>query len=126
MRRSCGVLLGVVIAVWAAGAGCSSSQTASAGAMADGSPIVTFQVEGMACRNCANEIAHELKDVPGVVDASVDFDSGKATVALDRDNPATMQQLQGAVSHWKTTHFALEEDPDCLDPERRKAILNQQ
>lgn len=116
------VAAAVGVCVLVAVCGCSSSDRLSSGAMAEHGRVVTFQVEGMACRNCANEIARELREVPGVTDASVDFDRSSAAVVLDDDDPATMAELQAAVSHWKTTHFALEYDPDCLDPERRKEL----
>lgn len=86
--------------------------------------VVTFKVEGMACRNCANEIAHELEEVPGVKAAAIDFDSSTAKVALD-PNPnkaARMDQLRAAVERWRTEHFSAVEDPNCLDPAKREEI----
>jgi copper chaperone CopZ len=110
--------------------GCASSHSgahpaASPGAFAGhAGPVVTFKVEGMACRNCANEIARELKDVPGVHGATIDFDSATARVALDPDpsKAPTMQSLHDAVEHWRKEHFSAAEDPNCLDPARRAEL----
>jgi copper chaperone CopZ len=103
----------------------NSSQTASLGSFDDDpANIVSFKVNGMACRNCANEIARELMEVPGVKAAAIHFDSATARVALDphSDKPAMMQSLHAAVEHWRQEHFAVKEDPNCLDPERREQL----
>ena len=110
--------------------GCASSHStaqpaASPGAFAghDG-PVVAFNVDGMACRNCANEIARELMEVPGVHAAAIDFDTATARVALDPDpaKAASMQSLHEAVEHWRKEHFSAVEDPNCLDPARRAEL----
>ena len=81
-----------------------------------------FKVDGMACQNCAKHIEEELVEVPGVKTARVDFASKTATVTLEKDNPASQQALDAAVTKWKMEHFAQEEDPDCLDPKKREEI----
>lgn len=81
-----------------------------------------FKVEGMACENCAKHIADELREVPGVKAAEVDFKSKTATVKLDQSNPATQEALDAAVTKWKMEHFSQEEDADCLDPKKREEI----
>lgn len=86
---------------------------------------VSFKIDGMACPNCAKHIEHELAEVPGVRAASVDFSAATAVVLLDDRQPANMDQLNAAVDAWKREHFAAEEDPDCLNPERRKEIKQQ-
>ena len=91
----------------------------SAGALKD---TVTFKVDGMACPNCAAHIAEELRAVPGVRSANVDFATKTATVALDPTNPASMSDLEATVAKWKKEHFAAEEDPECLDPAKRAEI----
>ncbi|MCI0674661.1 MAG: heavy-metal-associated domain-containing protein [Phycisphaerales bacterium] len=104
--------------------GCAASRTdasASPGMM-NGPNTVEFKVEGMACGNCAKEIAHELEEVEGVCAASIDFDKATARVALDPDRPAIMEQLHAAVAKWRKEHFGLQEDPNCLDPKRRQEI----
>ena len=105
---------------------CSSQDKSNEARLAalSGDHVVSFKVEGMACRNCANEIAHELEEVPGVKAAAIDFDSATAKVALDPDpaRAATMSQLQAAVEHWRKEHFSVKEDPNCLDPQRREEL----
>lgn len=101
----------------------SATQEARLAALT-GENVVTFRVDGMACRNCANEIARELEEVPGVRAAMIDFDSATAKVALDADpsKAASMEQLHAAVEHWRAEHFAVKEDPNCLDPAKREEI----
>lgn len=57
----------------------------------------TFPVSGMHCASCAVSISGSLKDVPGVVDAGVNFATGKATVEYD-ETKATMAHLHKAVA----------------------------
>lgn len=42
-----------------------------------------FNVKGMHCNSCKMLIEDVCKDVPGVQDCSVDFESGRATVTHD-------------------------------------------
>lgn len=96
--------------------GCNSNQQkASPGA-------VSFKVTGMACANCAKDIEHELAEVPGVRSAKVDFAKSTATVTLDPEKPATRESLDAAIAKWRTEHFGAEEDPKCLDPQKREEI----
>jgi len=99
--------------------GCDATQRTSPGAVKD---TITFQVEGMACPNCAKHIEEELAAIPGVRTATVDFATKNATVTLDPASSVSMKSLEGAVAQWKKEHFALEEDPECLDPARRAEI----
>ncbi len=57
----------------------------------------TFPVSGMHCASCAVNIASSLKDVSGVIDAGVNFATGKATVEYD-ESKATMAHLHKAVA----------------------------
>ena len=104
---------------------CASSRQSSSPGMFEGDNVVTFQVEGMACRNCAKEIAHELEEVPGVKAAMIDFDTRTAKVALDPADGATMAELKAAVEHWRIEHFGVKEDPNCLDPAKREELQKQ-
>lgn len=46
----------------------------------------TFQVDGMTCEvGCASFIQKKLSDLPGVTQATVDFDSKTATVVYQQD-----------------------------------------
>jgi copper chaperone CopZ len=108
--------ISLAVAALVALSGCASNQPkASPGAL-------SFKVTGMACANCAKEIEHELTEVPGVKTAKVDFKKSMATVTLDPAKPATQEQLDAAVSHWRTEHFGAKEDAKCLDPQRREEI----
>ena len=95
---------------------------AVAGGCTTASETVALRIDGMACPNCAKHIEEELEAVPGVKSASVDFDSRTALVRLDPERPASVGELNAAVEHWKKEHFAAEEDPECLDPQRRAEI----
>jgi len=46
----------------------------------------TYQIQGMHCASCALLIERELKKVPGVVEANVNFGSEKAHVVFDETN----------------------------------------
>ena len=98
------ILSGALACVLAAVAGCASSN------------------EGMACPNCAKELEHELEEIPGVTDASINFKSKKATVQLNPDKPATRADMDAAIAHWKKEHFSAKEDPNCLDPQKREEM----
>ena len=43
----------------------------------------SFRIGGMTCVNCQNRIERELKAAPGVVEASVNFNTGSAAVSYD-------------------------------------------
>jgi copper chaperone CopZ len=102
-------------------AGCASTGTNNADA-----GMISVPIEGMACPNCAKEIEGELAKVPGVRKATVNFDKKVANVTLDSDRPATREQLNAAVEHWRVEHFGVEEDENCLDPQRREEIKAEQ
>ena len=44
--------------------------------------VVTLEVSGMTCEACEGEIEHELRVVPGVVQASVDYERSRADVVV--------------------------------------------
>lgn len=43
-----------------------------------------YIVTGMTCENCRRHVTEALGEMPGVVDVSVDLDSGRATLRSDR------------------------------------------
>ena len=49
--------------------------------------VVTLHVTGMTCSACAASIEKELRAVPGVSNAQVDFEKAKATVQLTASHP---------------------------------------
>ena len=99
-------------------AGCATSNEGASG----GVNTMTFKVDGMACPNCAKELEHELEEVAGVKDASINFETKKATVQLDPEKPATRADMDAAIVHWKQEHFSAKEDPNCLDPQKREEM----
>lgn len=60
------------------------------------SQIAVLEIEGMHCSSCANLIEKSLKNVPGVLEASVNFASEKARVKLGKDADASV--LEKAVA----------------------------
>jgi mercuric ion transport protein len=61
-----------------------SSGNASAGSVeAQAKATLKLNVIGMDCAECTGTIANSIKKVPGVVSATVDFDSGNAVVRYD-------------------------------------------
>lgn len=48
-----------------------------------GAETLTLKVSGMSCAACTVSIRQSLEKVPGVYSASVDFDTGKATVVAN-------------------------------------------
>jgi copper chaperone CopZ len=57
-----------------------SISSVSSGAMPTGVRAFSFRIEGMSCPSCALAIAANLKRLPNVVDARVDFEKGEATI----------------------------------------------
>lgn len=49
--------------------------------------VVVLDVQGMTCAACADEIANQLREVPGVVRADVSFEQSRAEVGLSTLNP---------------------------------------
>lgn len=65
--------------------GRASAQSGSASGTTEiqvGGRIVTVQVKGMTCAGCARTLEAALRELPGVLAASVDFDAAQATLAL--------------------------------------------
>lgn len=56
----------------------------------------TLIVKGMSCPNCANNITHELKALPGVEHVQIDMGSGEVSVHSNETLPPDFQ-LQEAV-----------------------------
>ena len=51
-------------------------------ALRDSAAVVTLEVSGMTCEACEGEIEHELRAVPGVVHASVDYKRSRAEIVV--------------------------------------------
>ncbi|MBI4363847.1 MAG: cation transporter [Candidatus Latescibacteria bacterium] len=76
--------------------GAAISRPSAANAVAVPASVVTLDVTGMSCSACAVSIEKELRAVPGVSDAQVDFEKAKATVQLNSSHP-DLQILVAAV-----------------------------
>lgn len=79
-----GLWIAAVMAVGLAAFPMLSSGNASAGSVeAHAKATLKLNVLGMDCADCTGSIANAIKKVPGVVSATVDFDSGNAVVRYD-------------------------------------------
>lgn len=58
---------------------------------------ITFRIEGMSCAGCATMIAAKLKEVPNVVNATVNFETDEATVFW-QGKPPSKEALANAVA----------------------------
>lgn len=62
---------------------------------------ITLPITGMTCANCSATIERNLKKMPGVAEASVNYATEKATVAFDPNqvNPSAMTSLIGDLGY---------------------------
>lgn len=58
---------------------------------------ITLDVVGMSCEGCAGIVRNELMKVPGVLDAQVIYEQGRAVVSVDGDSPPAPESLLAAV-----------------------------
>lgn len=56
-----------------------------------------LEIAGMTCAACEQEVKHEVAKLPGFIDASVDYKTGKAMVKYDQSR-TTLQQIVSAVN----------------------------
>ena len=59
--------------------------------------VVQLSVTGMTCGSCVRHVSDALRSVPGVAQATVDLEAGRAVVSYDPAN-ATSDQLLKAVT----------------------------
>lgn len=45
-------------------------------------PTIALRISGMTCSNCVRHVAEALRSVPGVLDARVDLEAGRAEVTF--------------------------------------------
>lgn len=43
-----------------------------------------FDIEGMTCESCSEHIKHAVAQLPGYIDATANYETGKATVKFDK------------------------------------------
>jgi copper chaperone CopZ len=75
-----------------------SASSVSSAAMPTGVRAFSFRIEGMSCPSCALAIAANLKRLPNVVDARVDFEKGEATIFYRDTSPSKDAIAQGVAS----------------------------
>ena len=61
------------------------------------SVLVPLDVAGMSCEGCAVNLHNELVKVPGVLDATVQFEEGRALVSVSSASPPLTESLIAAV-----------------------------
>jgi len=74
-----------------------SASSVSSAAMPEGVRAFSFRIEGMSCPSCALAIAANLKRLPNVVDAQVNFEKGEATIFY-RDKLPSKDAIAQAVA----------------------------
>jgi copper chaperone CopZ len=75
-----------------------STSSVSSAAMPTGVRAFSFRIEGMSCPSCALAIAANLKQLPNVVDARVDFEKGEATIFYRNKLPSKNAIAQAVAS----------------------------
>ena len=78
---------------------------------------VTLRVDGMTCASCVGHVEKALRGVPGVVNASVNLATEKATVQYV-DNVVTLDELRHAVADSGYSAEAMDEVDEESDQER--------
>ena len=56
----------------------------------------TLSISGMTCSGCVNTLARVLSRVPGVENANVEFDSGRALVTGTADPKVLIRAVEAA------------------------------
>ncbi|MCZ6892052.1 MAG: heavy metal-associated domain-containing protein, partial [Chloroflexi bacterium] len=78
---------------------------------------VTLRVDGMTCASCVVHVEKALRGVPGVVDASVNLATEKATVRY-LESLATLDELRHAVADSGYSAEAMDDVDEAEDEER--------
>ena len=85
---------------------------------------VTIPIGGMTCAACAARIEKALKKVPGVLDASVNFATEKATVTFDAGS-ARLSDMKGAITKAGYTPLSVSHDAvKAAPPLIQRPLLN--
>ncbi len=98
--------------------GTPALDSAATGEQTRGTETVHLALEGMSCASCVATIESALNDVPGVLDARVNFASEEATVEL-ADKTVQVDQLIDAVSNAGYQARAASDDPDNGDADQK-------
>jgi copper chaperone CopZ len=54
----------------------------------------TFDISGMTCQGCEEEVKHEVAQLPGFIEAIVNHETGKAIVKFDKSKTSIEQIVQ--------------------------------
>ncbi|MBT8042566.1 MAG: heavy-metal-associated domain-containing protein [Kiritimatiellales bacterium] len=88
-------ILAITAALILAGCASTPKQEYSNTPLAQNEVVLT--VHGMSCPLCSNNLDGQLEKIDGVIDMSVDLDTGAVTVKLSKGHAVSEQQLAGAV-----------------------------
>lgn len=58
---------------------------------------VNFDIDGMTCEGCSEHIKHTVAQLPGYIEATANFETGKATVKFDKTK-TTLEQVATAIN----------------------------
>jgi len=78
----------------------------------------TFTVQGMTCGGCAKRIKDAFKNLPGVSNASVDFETRQATINFDPEQ-VDYQSIRNVIS---AVGYTIDEDGDTDATVKKKAL----
>ena len=59
--------------------------------------VANFDIEGMTCQGCEEEVKHEVSQLSGFISAEVNHETGKATMKFDKSK-TTMEQVVTAIN----------------------------
>jgi copper chaperone CopZ len=60
--------------------------------------IWTMNIDGMTCAGCEAAVTSALSAVPGVLDSRASYDTGTATITIDRKSPPSRMALSVAIA----------------------------
>lgn len=59
--------------------------------------LANFEIEGMTCQGCEEEVKHEVAQLPGFIEVQVNHETGKATVKFDKSQ-TSLEQVVAAIN----------------------------
>jgi mercuric ion transport protein len=72
---------------------------------------VLFDISGMTCTSCEEHVKHAVNELPGIVDATANYEEGKAEVKFDKTKTST-DAIKAAIDEtgYKVTDFKMAEN----------------
>ncbi len=80
---------------------------------------IDLNVSGMTCASCVGRVEKALKNVPGVVDASVNLASGRAHVNLSTSGPTASDLTKAVINAGYEATVAVDRKADAQKRERQ-------